>query len=223
MQYNGLTIIGTSHISKQSVNEVKEFILNEKPEIIAIELDKLRLHSLLSKKKKLKHTDLRKIGFTGLIFNLIGAYIEKKLGKLVDTKPGSEMLAAIKLAKQEKIPISLIDQDIRITLKKITKKITWKEKFRFLRDLFFSKQNKKELKKVDLSKVPSEKIIEELTKEFKKRYPTLYQVLVIERNQIMTKNLNKLIINNKDKKILAIIGAGHKKDIEKLLENANIQ
>ncbi len=222
MQYNGLTIIGTSHISKQSVNEVKEFILNEKPEIIAIELDKLRLHSLLSKKKKLKTSDFRKIGITGLIFNFIGAYIEKKLGKLVDTKPGSEMLAAIKLAKQEKIPISLIDQDIRITLKKITKRITWKEKFRFLRDLFFSKQNKKELKKVDLSKVPSEKIIEELTKEFKKRYPTLYQVLVIERNQIMAKNLNKLVTNNKDKKILAIIGAGHKKEIEKILKNANI-
>ncbi|MBT6995090.1 conjugal transfer protein TraB [Candidatus Woesearchaeota archaeon] len=222
MQYNGLTIIGTSHISKQSVNDVKEHILIEKPEIIAIELDKIRLYSLLNKKKKLKSVDFRKIGFTGLIFNFIGAYIEKKLGKLVDTKPGSEMLAAIKLARQEKIPISLIDQDIRITLKKITKNITWKEKFRFLKDLFFSKQNKKELKKVDLSKVPSEKIIEELTKEFKKRYPTLYKVLVTERNQIMAKNLNKLIINNKDKKILAVIGAGHKRDIEKLLENANI-
>lgn len=222
MQYNDLTIIGTSHISKQSVDEVKEFILNEKPEIIAIELDKLRLYSLFSKKKKLKTSDLRKIGFAGLIFNLIGSYIEKKLGKLVDTKPGSEMIIAIKLAKQEKIPISLIDQDIRITLKKITKNITWKEKFRFLKDLFFSKQNKKELRKIDLSKVPSEKIIEELTREFEKRYPTLYKVLVTERNQIMAKNLNNLITNNKNKKILAIIGAGHKKDIEKLLKNANI-
>ena len=134
MQYNGLTIIGTSHISKQSVNDVKEHILIEKPEIIAIELDKIRLYSLLNKKKKLKSVDFRKIGFTGLIFNFIGAYIEKKLGKLVDTKPGSEMLAAIKLARQEKIPISLIDQDIRITLKKITKNITWKEKYRFLKD-----------------------------------------------------------------------------------------
>ena len=53
MQYNGLTIIGTSHISKQSVNDVKEHILIEKPEIIAIELDKIRLYSLLNKKKKL--------------------------------------------------------------------------------------------------------------------------------------------------------------------------
>jgi pheromone shutdown-related protein TraB len=222
MQYNGLTIIGTSHVSKQSINEVREFILNEKPEIIAIELDRIRLYSLLNKKRKLKKADIRKIGLTGIIFNFIGTYIEKKLGKLVDTKPGSEMIVAIKLAKQEKIPISLIDQDIRITLKKITKQMTWKEKFRFMRDLFFTKQNKKELKKIDLSKVPSEKIIEELTKEFKKRYPTLYRILIIERNHIMAKNLNNLIKTNKDKKILAIIGAGHKKEIEKLLKNADI-
>ena len=222
MQYNGLTIIGTSHVSKQSINEVREFILNEKPEIIAIELDRIRLYSLLNKKRKLKKADIRKIGLTGIIFNFIGTYIEKKLGKLVDTKPGSEMIVAIKLAKQEKIPISLIYQDIRITLKKITKQMTWKEKFRFMRDLFFTKQNKKELKKIDLSKVPSEKIIEELTKEFKKRYPTLYRILIIERNHIMAKNLNNLIKTNKDKKILAIIGAGHKKEIEKLLKNADI-
>ena len=222
MQYNGLTIIGTSHVSKQSINEVREFILNEKPEIIAIELDRIRLYSLLNKKRKLKKADIRKIGLTGIIFNFIGTYIEKKLGKLVDTKPGSEMIVAIKLAKQEKIPISLIDQDIRITLKKITKQMTWKEKFRFMRDLFFTKQNKKELKKIDLSKVPREKIIEELTKEFKKRYPTLYRILIIERNHIMAKNLNNLIKTNKDKKILAIIGAGHKKEIEKLLKNADI-
>ena len=222
MQYNNLTIIGTSHISKHSVEEVKEHILTKNPEIIAIELDRLRAHALLSKKKKIKLTDIKKIGMTGIIFSLIGGYIEKKLGKLVKTKPGSEMLMAIRLAKKEKIPILLMDQDIRITLKKISKRMPLREKLRFLNDLIFSNQNKKELEKIDISKVPTEKLIEEITKGFKKRYPILYTILITERNEIMAKNLNNLMTNNKDKKILAIMGAGHKKEIEKILENENI-
>jgi len=222
MQYNNLTIIGTSHISKHSVEEVKEHILTKNPEIIPIELDRLRAHALLSKKKKIKLTDIKKIGMTGIIFSLIGGYIEKKLGKLVKTKPGSEMLMAIRLAKKGKIPILLMDQDIRITLKKISKRMPLREKLRFLNDLIFSNQNKKELEKIDISKVPTEKLIEEITKGFKKRYPILYTILITERNEIMAKNLNNLMTNNKDKKILAIMGAGHKKEIEKILENENI-
>ncbi|MBT3408466.1 hypothetical protein HN415_07320 [Candidatus Woesearchaeota archaeon] len=222
MQYNNLAIIGTSHISKQSVDEVRSYILTENPDIIAIELDKLRFHALLSKKRKLKIRDIKRIGLTGLIFGIIGGYIEKKLGKLLKTKPGSEMLIAIKLAKKHKIPILLMDQDIRITLKKISKQMPFKEKLKFLKDLFFTKQNKKELREIDISKVPDEKIIMEITKEFKKRYPVLHKILIIERNQIMAKNLNNLKIHNKDKKILAIMGAGHKKDIEKLLKNGNV-
>ncbi|MBT3416554.1 conjugal transfer protein TraB [Candidatus Woesearchaeota archaeon] len=222
MQYNNLSIIGTSHISKHSVEEVKDHILTKNPDIIAIELDRSRAHALLSKKKKIKLKDIKKIGVTGIIFGLIAGYIEKKLGKLVKTKPGSEMLIAIKLAKKENIPILLMDQDIRITLKKISKGMPLKEKLKFLKDLIFSKTNQKELEKIDISKVPTDKIIEEMTKEFKKRYPTLYKILITERNEIMAKNLNNLIINNKDKKILAIMGAGHKKEIEKILKNGNI-
>ena len=41
----------------------------------------------------------------------------KKLGKIVNTKPGDEMRAAIKLAKENNIKIALIDQRIEITLK----------------------------------------------------------------------------------------------------------
>ena len=38
-----LKIIGTSHIAKESVEEVKDTILKEKPDIIALELDRKRL------------------------------------------------------------------------------------------------------------------------------------------------------------------------------------
>ncbi|MCD4759637.1 TraB/GumN family protein [archaeon] len=224
MNYKNLQIIGTSHIARESIEKVKTFILEEKPDIIALELDKLRLSSLLNKRQKsVRFKDLKKIGVTGLFFNLIGAWIEKKLGKLVDTKPGSEMLIALKLAKKHTIKVALIDQDIRITLQRLSKQITWKEKFKFLFDFLIGSFHKKSKIEFDLSKVPEKKAIKKLTLEFKKRYPTLYQVLVVERNNVMAKNLNNLMYKNKEEKILAIVGAGHKEEIINIIKNARKQ
>ena len=56
MKYKNLTIIGTSHIAKQSLDEVKEEIETNKPDIVAIELDKNRLQALFQKKKERTQT-----------------------------------------------------------------------------------------------------------------------------------------------------------------------
>ena len=54
LKYKNLIIIGTSHIAKQSLEEVQRTIEKEKPEIIALELDKKRLYESLEFVCKLK-------------------------------------------------------------------------------------------------------------------------------------------------------------------------
>ena len=73
-----------------------------------------------------------------------------------------------------------------------------------------------------MTKVPSKKIINELVEKVRKRYPNVYKVLIEERNHVMAKNLKKIIENNKDKKILAIVGAGHEEEILKLIKDFDI-
>jgi len=226
MRYKNLTVIGTSHIAKQSLKEVESTFLKQNPDIIALELDKKRFFALTQENRatKLSFKDLRKIGFKGLLFNLLGAWIEQKLGKLVGVKPGSEMVVAIKLAKKHKKNIALIDQDIEITLRKISSAISFKEKMNFvvdiLKGIFFKKSELKRLgiKEIDLTKVPSKKIVNKIIKEVQKRYPNLYRVLIEERNQIMASKLYELMKNNPEKKILAIVGACHEKDIIKIIK-----
>ncbi len=218
MKYKNLTIIGTSHIAKQSINQVKEAIESQKPEIIGIELDQKRLYGLLHKgKRSINLKDIFKVGIKGFIFSLIGAWAEKKLGKVVGVKPGAEMLTAVKLAKKHKIKLALIDQDIEITLKRLSQEITWKEKFNFLVDIIKAVIFRKKEIDFDLTKVPDEKIIKKLIAKVKKRYPSIYKVLIKERNKIIARNLFHLIQNNK--KILAIIGAGHEKEVIELIKD----
>ena len=229
MKYKNLIIIGTSHIAAQSIKEVEEIIKKEKPEIIALELDKKRFFALIHKqKRKISLKDIRRIGIKGFIFNMLGAWIEKKLGKIVNVKPGAEMITAIKLAQKNKIKIALIDQDIEITLQRLSLFLTWKEKCNFIIDIIksiiFPKSELKQIgiKRLDLTKVPSKKLIRKLIKKVKERYPNIYKVLIEERNQIIAHNLSNIISKNPEKKVIAIIGAGHEEEIIKLIKTPKL-
>ena len=219
MEYKNLVMVGTSHIAKQSIDEVKKAVEFYNPKIIALELDKKRLPTLMQKKHgRLKIRDIRKIGFKGFIFSLIGEWVEKKLGEKVNIKPGSEMKEAFKIARKKNIKVALIDQDIEITLKKFSKKLTWKEKFRFLVDIFKGIILRKKEIDFDLTKVPDKKVIDRLIKKVKKRYPNVYDVLIRDRNKVMARNLYSLINKNPEKRIVAVVGAGHEEEIIQIIK-----
>lgn len=222
-----LTIIGTSHIAKQSIKDIK-LAFEAKPDIVALELDAKRLYALTHKGKNKGMPNISRIGIRGFLFSLVARWVQNKLGEQVGVSPGDEMLTAVKLARKNKTKIALIDQDIEITLKRFSQALTWKEKFRILGDVirsFLFKDNelkKLGIKTLDLSKVPSKKLIKRLLMEVRERYPNIYMVLVEERNIIMAHNLNNLMQNNPDKKILAIVGAGHEDEILRLIKDNTI-
>ncbi|MFH1210718.1 MAG: TraB family protein [archaeon] len=217
LKFGNLTLVGTSHVSADSVREVERVILDVKPEIVALELDFPRFSSLLSpQKRKLSIWDVRKLGFRGFLFNLIGAWAEKKIGDIVGVSPGSEMLKAAHTANRTGADIALIDQDIAITLNRLTKSITWREKFRFVGDLLKGFFVRKPVVNFDLRKVPSKEVIELLISKVKKDYPSFYRVLIAERNVYMSKNLYNLLTLNK--KVVAVVGAGHEEEIVALIK-----
>ncbi len=225
MNYKNITIIGTSHIAAQSINEIRNSVQKHTPNIIAIELDKNRYKALLSKQKQnLSITAIKEIGFKGYLFAIIGRYAQKKLGTRVGIEPGSDMLEGIKQAKKHKLKLALIDQDMRITLKRFSKAFNYKEKYQLAKDIFnaifFGKRELKKLgiTKFNLSKVPSKTLIKKLLKQFKNKYPNTYRVLVEERNHVMAKNIVKLMRKHPKKKILAIVGAGHEQRILELIK-----
>lgn len=223
MKYKNLTIIGTSHIAKQSLKEVEGFIEEKKPNIIALELDAKRFYALMHKPKgRIRLYDIRKVGVKGFLFSLIGAWAERKLGQIVKVEPGSEMKLAIKLAKKHKLELALIDQDIEVTLRKFSRSLSMKERWHFFVDLFKAFVLRKKEVEFDLTKVPEKKLIKKLIGQVKKRYPNIYRILVEERNEIMARKLSQLMDNHPEKTILAIIGAGHEEDIIKLIKKPQV-
>ncbi len=225
IEYENLVLIGTSHIAIESVNEVKRVIDDLKPSFVALELDKGRFIGLMSKeRKRLKFSDIRKFGIKGFMFNLFGAWVEEKLGRVVKVKPGSEMKAAVVSAAKIQAKVVLIDQDISITIQNLVKNITFKEKWRFISDIvkgfLFQKEMVAEFGNIDLRKVPSEKVIEKVVKRVEERYPSVFKALIDDRNKIMGKKLINLMKRFPDTKIVAIVGAGHVEGMLSLIKKS---
>ena len=74
------------------------------------------------------------------------------------------------------------------------------------------------LEKFDLHKVPEQEVIVKIISQMKRYYPSVYKTLIADRNIYMVKQLARLWQENPEKKILAVVGAGHKEDMEKLLQ-----
>ncbi len=220
--YKNLYLIGTSHIAKQSVLEVEQVILEKRPKIVALELDKRRFFALMNPvKRKIRLAEIRKIGVKGFLFHLIGFWAEKKLGKMVGVVPGSEMKKAAETAMKVKANLALIDEDIEQVLKRLSKRITWKEKGRFLKEIIMGIFSTKRKIKIDLTKVPEEKLIRKLTARVKRDYPSFYKTIIEERNVYMAKNLYKLMNLEKEELIVAVVGAGHEKELIDLIKHEN--
>jgi pheromone shutdown-related protein TraB len=219
IRYENIALVGTSHIAKQSIEDIKDAFNEVTPDIIAIELDEPRLHGLIAKSRghtrsSIRFSDVFKIGIKGVIFSLIGSYVEEKLGQSVGVSPGTDMLTAYNLARQNRKQLALIDQDIGITLKKLSKSISWREKWHFLVDIFKAVVlRKKEVESFDLETVPSKKIISKMIAKVKMRYPNIYKILVKERNEYMGKKLALIMKHNPNERILAVIGAGHEEEM----------
>lgn len=210
-------LIGTAHVSKDSVKEVEEIISSVYPEGIAVELDDKRFFSLISSEDK--KVDLKKVlkegNFLKFFIYLILANSQKKIGESFGIKPGSEMKKAVEIASRYGLPIYLIDRDINITLSRLMDRMTFKEKIKILWELLNSDEEDLEIDN-DLLKEMVENP-EKFTKLLKEISPTIYDVLVDERDRFMAKRLFEL--SKGKNSLVAVVGAGHVEGIIKYLKH----
>jgi pheromone shutdown protein TraB len=226
-KHQNVTIVGTSHVAEESMKEIEELFQKETFAVVGIELDPNRVQSLMSNEKRKPGFGVmtRNFGMRAALFAMFASWAQKKIGKLVGLDPGSDMKQAIILAAKHKIPLACIDQDIRVTLKRLNRQLNFGFVWNIIKDivggLLFPKKMKKKLgiDKLDLSRLPSEEVIAKVLDAMRLQYPGLFNVLVDERNIVMTKNIIMMQNQFNQQQILAVVGAGHIAGIKKLLQD----
>ena len=217
-----LTIIGTAHVSEESVNEVKDAIYEQHPEVVAIELDRGRYTKLkqqmmgIEEDETISVTRIIKENKVGLFFTTtLLSYFQSKIGADLDVAPGSEMIGAIEASEDLGIPIALIDRDISTTLQRALNKMGFIEKAKFMFGLIGSVFGFGDEEDIDVEELKNPENLDDLMEMFKDEAPSVHEVLVHERDAYLAGR----IIQIPQDHVIAVVGAGHKPGIERYLDN----
>jgi pheromone shutdown-related protein TraB len=214
-----IILLGTAHVSEQSVLDVNECVEKYHPDVICIELDSERYLSIQDE-NKWKNTDIYQIikqkkGMV-LLANIILASYQRKIGQQLGISAGAEMNQAIKIAKQNNIKLELVDRNIKITFSRIWNKLRLIEKFKLIISLVMSLFDETEITKEELEKLKQQDIITSALNEMGSEFQGVKEVLVDERDKYMSQKIKKA----DGKTILAVVGAAH---IQGILNNIQLE
>ena len=210
-------LVKTAHVSKNSINDVRECIDEVKPDAICIELDEDRFKKL-NEPDKWRETDIikiikeKKVGF--LLVNIILSSFQRRMAKNMDTSSGGEMLEGIKASKELNVPLVLADRPIRITFSRIWNSLGINEKSKLLVSIIGSIFDDEEISEEDLAALKEADALEAALNEVGKEFPVVKKILVDERDEYLSSKIK----NANGKKIVAIIGAAHANGLIKALD-----
>lgn len=219
LQLNGREIIllGTAHISQDSIDEVTQSIKNEKPDAVGIELDEGRL-ATMKNPDAWKELDIVKVlkegkGFV-MMANLVLASFQRRMGSDVGVKPGEEMKAALSVCEELSISTVMVDRPIQTTLKRAWAKSSFWGKCKLLGVLISSAFDKEEISQEQIESLKDSSEMDSMMSELASYLPTVKEVLIDERDQYLASK----IWESKGNKVIAVLGAGHLGGVEKYLE-----
>ena len=203
---DGLRILGTAHVSSESVDLVRSQIEDWGPDLVAVELCPSRM-TALTKPDSLESEDLLKIIKEGrsamILLQSALAAQQRRMGVTSGEKPGAELLAAVNAAENSGVPVEMIDRDVVVTLRRAWKKMGIIEKWRILNALLWEEDDDE----VSIDDVLGDSdLLSSMMEEAREIAPGAGEVLIDERDTFLAGRIQQ--IRGKGK-ILAVIGAGH--------------
>ena len=224
-------VLGTAHVSRESVLDVEESFASMKPDAVAVELCAPR-YEAMSDPDRWRKLDLarlvkdKKLGL--LASSLILSSFQKKIGDSTGVKPGEEMLRASQLANEGDVKLVLADREVRTTLTRAWSRVGFFSKLWLASTLLASLLVKEEVDEAEIERMKRDDVLSDLFSQLPRRYDAVKQVIIDERDAYLAESIYRAAeeleadpANKRKKKLkmLAVVGAGHLAGIQRRLEN----
>ncbi|WP_226674528.1 TraB/GumN family protein [Rossellomorea aquimaris] len=201
-------LIGTAHVSRQSAEQVKNVIEDEKPDTVCVELDEPRYQSIVEG-DKWRDTDIFQVikdkKATLLLMNLAIGSFQRRMAKQFGIKPGQEMIQGIESAKELNAELVLADRNIQVTFSRIWSSVGFSGKAKLLTQIVYSIFSNDTITEEELEKIKSQDMLDSMLNEFTQVFPKLKTPLIDERDQYLAQKIKDAPGN----KIVAVLGAAH--------------
>ncbi len=212
-----ILIVGTAHVSAQSLTDVQNAIAAETPDHVCVEIDTERLKNL-ENGRKWSTTDLKDVlrkgkGFM-MLANLALASYQRRLGEDTGVQPGDEMKAAVTASREAGIPFSCSDRSIQTTLSRAWRKSGFWSKMKLLASLTASVLSNEKASPEDIENLKKTDAMQGMMQEMASYLPSVKTVLIDERDRYLASS----IFTAPGEKILAVVGAAHIPGIVKNME-----
>lgn len=208
-------IVGTAHVSQESVDEVKAAITEFAPDVVAVELDPGRYAALRQQAQEATvESVLEARTFSQLLVQWILAYLQRRIGLDVGVEPGAEMKAAVEEAEARGIQIGLIDRDIRVTLQRFWRSLSFLEKIKMVYALAASVVSI-DGQDIDIEELKKQDVIDLAMEEFRRFSPNGARALIDERDAYLAHQIHTL--SRTHDRVLVVIGAGHVQGVNRYL------
>jgi pheromone shutdown-related protein TraB len=212
-----IILIGTAHVSRESITEVSGAIREEHPDMVCVELDQGRYDSI-SKKENWEKLNVAKVFREGkgflLMANLVLGGFQRRMGKELGVQPGEEMKIALETAKELSIAWSLCDREVQITLRRAWSKCSLWSKSKLMASLISSALVTEKLSEAELENLKKRSELDGMMDELAQYLPAVKETLIDERDRYLAAR----IWAAGGKKTVAVVGAGHMAGLKSHLE-----
>jgi pheromone shutdown-related protein TraB len=203
-----ILLVGTAHISSESVEEVRQAIREEKPDHVCVEIDAGRF-ATMTEKQSWEKLDIIKVlkegkGFL-LLANLVLASFQRRMGKDLGIIPGEEMKAAVDEAQIDGISYSFCDREVQTTLRRAWSRSNLWNKSKLLATLLASTMSNEKLSAEEIEKLKDKSVLDEMMAQLASYLPSVKEVLIDERDRFLATK----IFQAPGSRIVAVVGAGH--------------
>ena len=220
-----LIVVGTAHVSRDSIDEVSTIVREEKPDLICVELDEGRYASI-TQKESWEKLNMAKIFKEGkgflLIANLVLSGFQRRMGEELSVKPGDEMKAALDTAGELGIPYALCDREVQITLRRAWARCGLWSKCKLLASLLASAFTTEKLKPEEIEELKNRSELDGMMDELASYLPRVKETLIDERDKYLAAKIwssAKDAMKEKDTlRVVAVVGAGHMQGMKTCLE-----
>lgn len=201
-------LVGTAHVSKQSLADVADTIALVKPATVCLELDTERYRNLTDP-QRWKKTNIGKVIREGraalLLSSLIMSSFQRRIGKKLGIAPGAEMAEGARVGEEAGARIELIDRDIQTTLKRTWRNLDLWNKLKMIFQLTASLFSVDEVDEKTIEELKEQEKLGDILQVFGEEFPQVKKPLIDERDQYMAQKLREAPGDI----VVAVVGAGH--------------
>ncbi len=201
-------LVGTAHLSNESVEDVQTTVEMVKPDAIGVELCQGRYQAMTqagnwSKMDIFKVVRQKKATF--MLAQLVMTSFYRRLGEKLNIQPGAEMLKGIELAEDTGAELVLADRSIEITLKRVWGYLGFWNKVNLFSQLAAGILFREEIDSDMIEDLKKQDQLEAVMAEFADKFPEIKRRLIDERDTYLA----QMIRTAPGKTIVAVVGAGH--------------